>query len=130
MPLYDVRCTNGCGYFNDVFVLLKDSDKISCPSCGKPVVRLIRPVATVGPMPSKPLRVDQIGRTFESNEELRDYQRKNGDVEILSSSSNKWLKHKDIARNKAENRAKKQGFRDLDHKRDHMRKGGSLVEGS
>lgn len=130
MPLYDVRCTDGCGYFNDIFAVLAEANKISCPSCGKPVVRLIRPVATVGPMPSKPLRVDQIGRTFESNEELRDYQRKNGDVEILSSSSNKWQKHKDTARNKAEKRAKQQGFRDLDDKRDHFRKGGSLVDRS
>ena len=130
MPLYDVRCVSGCGYFNDVFVLLKDADKIICPSCSKPVVRLVRPVATVGPMPSKPLRVDQIGRTFESNSELKEYQRQNGDVEILSSTSNKWQQHKDTARTKAEKRAKSQGFRDLDDKRNHFSDGGSLIDRS
>ena len=102
------------------------ADKIICPSCGRPVVRLVRPVATIGPMPSKPLRVDQIGRTFESNAELREYQRQNGDVEILSSTSNKWQKHKDIVRTKAERKATKNGFRDLEDKRDHFKKGGSF----
>lgn len=130
MPLYDVRCVSGCGYFNDIFVLLKDVDKIICPSCGQPVVRLVRPVATIGPMPSKPLRVDQIGRTFESNSELREYQRQNGDVEILSSTGDKWRKHKDIVRTKAESKAQQQGFRDLDDKRSHLKQGGSLLDRS
>mgnify|MGYP003627445083 CR=1 FL=1 len=128
MPLYDVRCTDSCGYFNDVFVLLADIDKIICPSCSKPVVRLVRPVATIGPMPSKPLRVDQIGRSFESASDWRDYQQKNGDVEILSATGNKWRAHKDIVRTKAESKAKAQGFRDLEDKRSHFRKGDSTTD--
>ena len=79
-------------------------------------------------MPSKPLRVDQIGRSFESASDWRDYQQKNGDVEILSATGNKWRAHKDIVRTKAESKAKAQGFRDLEDKRSHFRKGDSTTD--
>ena len=112
MPLYDVKCTAGCGHFEDVFARLGDIDRMVCSQCGAPVQRLIRPVMTVGPMPSKPLEVKQIGRRFESNSELREYARQNGDVEVLSATSQKWRKHVDTVKEKAERSAKKAGLND------------------
>jgi len=115
VPIYDVRCTAGCGYFEDVFALLADADEMLCSECSKPVVRVISPVRTIGPTFSKPLEVKQIGRTFHSEREWRTYQKENPDVEILSASSGAWRKHKDQAREKLNKKAKGQGFRDADH---------------
>jgi len=112
MPLYDVRCTQGCGYFNDVFCLLADAEKMICPECNKPVVRLVRPVRTVGPTFSNPLRINQIGRSFTSKSEWDQYQRDNPDVEILSPSSKGWQDHVDAVKNKADRKARSMGYHD------------------
>jgi len=115
VPIYDVKCTNGCGYFEDVFALLADVDDMRCSKCNESVVRVMSPVRTIGPTFSKPLVVDQIGRTFTSSKDWNNYQRANPDVEILSASSQSWRKHKDRAREKVELAAKRKGYRDSEH---------------
>ena len=114
MPVYDFQCLGDCGYFSDVILSLSEKDKATCPSCGGSLQTVIRAVATIGPMPSKPLVVNQVGKSFDSQASWNKYQRENPDVEILSSSSDAWKKHKDAVRVKAEGKAKKAGFRDLE----------------
>jgi putative FmdB family regulatory protein len=63
MPLYDFKCNKSCGYFEDMFIPLAEKADARCPDCGGTITVRISPVMTVGPMPSKPLRVDHIGRT-------------------------------------------------------------------
>jgi putative FmdB family regulatory protein len=122
MPTYDFRCNHGCGHFEDVFVLLSELDTVVCPSCDQDMTRLVRSVATVGPMPSKPLVVNQVGRTFHSRADWNKYQRANPDVEILSASSQAWRNHRDTAQGKAEAKARQRGFRDLEDYRNHRKK--------
>lgn len=105
MPTYDVKCPEGCGYFNDVFCLLADLDKMICPECHAPVIRLISPVRTIGPTFSKPLEVGQIGRTFENKSDWDQYQKSNPDVEILSATSNAWRNHVDQVKERVHTKA-------------------------
>lgn len=112
MPLYDVRCTQGCGYFNDVFSLLADLEKLVCPECSYPVVRLISPVRTIGPTFSNPFKVDQIGRTFNSKSDWDSYQRDNPGTQVLSADSKAWRDHVDLVKNKADKKARTMGYHD------------------
>ena len=116
MPLYDFRCLAGCGYFNDIIVSIEDRTKVRCPTCNGAMRTVVSAVALIGPMPSKPLVVNQVGRTFHSNAEWNEYQRSNPGCEIVSASSSAWREHKDKARSKAESKAKSQGYRDLEDK--------------
>jgi hypothetical protein len=120
MPLYDVRCTRGCGYFNDVFCLLADVDQMICPECSAPVVRLISPVRTIGPTFSNPMTVNQIGRTFTSKSDWDAYQRDNPGTEVLSANSKAWQDHVDAVRNKADRKAKTLGYRDRQDMREKV----------
>ena len=121
MPLYDFKCDDECGYFEDMFVLLKDFNKAVCPTCQGSITYRISAVPTVGPMPSKPLKIDQIGREFTSNSEYRAYKRQNPGCAILSADSTEWKQHVDKVRLKAETMARKKGFRDLDQQREVRR---------
>ena len=90
MPVYDFKCPDGCGYFNDIFVPLSEHGKTTCNSCGALLETVISEVALVGPMPSMPLVVDQVGRSFESTSEFNEYQRKNPDSAVVSADSTHW----------------------------------------
>lgn len=121
MPTYDVRCTNGCGYFNDVFCLLADLEKLVCPECHRPVIRLISPVRTIGPTFSKPFEVNQIGKTFESKSDWDKYQQANPDVEILSATSTAWRNHVDTVKKRVNKKARNQGFNDNDDRKRYLK---------
>ena len=122
MPVYDFKCPDGCGYFNDIFVPLSEHGKTTCNSCGALLETVISEVALVGPMPSKPLVVDQVVRSFESTSEFNEYQRKNPDCAVVSADSTHWRQHKDAAREKVESRAKRQGFKDREHQVKYIKK--------
>jgi putative FmdB family regulatory protein len=122
VPIYDFKCPEGCGYFNDIVVPLAEHGKTTCPECGALMSTVISEVALIGPMPSKPLVVGQIGKSFESGSEWREYQRKNPDCAIVSADSKQWKDHHHMARSKAERKAKKQGYNDLEHKRKTRKK--------
>ena len=116
MPVYDIACDSmqECGHFEDVIIPLAELDDAICPSCGGPIRRLPRPVRTVGPMPSKPLTIKQIDRSFESPAELRQYQKENPDAQILSPDSKQWKAKVARVRADAQQQAKKAGYRDLE----------------
>tara|TARA_R110002020_G_scaffold25403_1_gene82777 strand:+ start:128 stop:544 length:417 start_codon:yes stop_codon:yes gene_type:complete len=117
MPVYDFKCPQGCGYFDDIFVLLADHGTTTCPECGVLMDTVIGMVPIIGPMPSNPLVMKQLGRKFESGSEWRQYQRENPDCEMVSSDSSTWREHIDSVRHKAESRAKREGYRDFEDKK-------------
>jgi len=122
MPFYDFKCPDGCGYFHDIYVPLAEHGKTTCPECETVLETVISEVALVGPMPSKPLVVEHIGRSFESASEWKQYQRDNPGYEILSADSQAWDKHRTKAYEKAEARAKAQGYRDFEDKKQTRKK--------
>lgn len=122
MPMYDFKCPDGCGYFHDIFVPLAQHGKTTCPECGVLMSTVISEVALIGPMPSKPLVVKQVGKTFESGAEWREYQRKNPDCQIVSADSSEWRNHRDKVAAKADARARKMGFRDFEDRKNQRKK--------
>tara|TARA_R110002020_G_scaffold457273_1_gene674136 strand:- start:47 stop:463 length:417 start_codon:yes stop_codon:yes gene_type:complete len=122
MPFYDFKCPDGCGYFADIFVPLAEHGKTTCPECQSLLVTVISEVALVGPMPSKPLVVKQIGKSFDNGADWRQYQKENPGFEILSAESKAWDNHKTKAREKVEATAKRQGYRDLADKQQQRKK--------
>lgn len=124
MPLYDYDC-DSCGSFGETAVPLRDYDPkgVPCPECGCLARRRVPAVPVVGPMPSKPLVVNQISREFTSAAEVRQYERENPGVQIQSATSDSWRAHKDRAREATEVAARRDGFRDRDHRMASMRKG-------
>jgi len=111
MPLYDMRCPEGCGYYSDIICRIRERNTQICKSCGAYLIVVPTPIMTVGPMPSKPLTINQIGRSFNSNEEFRQYQRDNPDA--VMQTPEEFGRHRDKVRNKVEASARRQGFRDL-----------------
>ena len=111
MPAYDYRCSKGCGVFEDVIVPIEKRHDLLCPDCEQPLKMIPPVVRTTGIVFSNALEIKQIGRSFKSNAELREYQRENK-VEFHASNSKAWRDHKDWAREKCESKAKKMGFRD------------------
>ena len=122
MPFYDFKCPDGHGYFHDVFVPLEKHGTTTGPECELLLETVISEVALIGPMPSKPLVLEQAGRSFESASEYKQYQRENPGWDFLSPDSKAWKDHKDMARGKAEARAKREGYRDLDDKKAKRKK--------
>jgi putative FmdB family regulatory protein len=122
MPLYDYHCS-ACDVSDEVFVPLADYDPkgVPCPDCGALAKRGVPAVLTVGPMPSKPLTIKQIGRSFESNGELRRYKSEHPEARFVEPNSSEWRNHVDATRAKCEATAKKHGFRDHDHRRQHRK---------
>ena len=111
MPLYDVRCTSGCGK-NEVYVPLQDMNDILCPMCDGPAMRLVSPVRAIGALFSKPIEFGQIGKKFETNREFRQYKKENPDAKFVQKDSSPWRDHYDAVRNHCDSKAKKQGFSD------------------
>ena len=71
MPFYDFKCPDGCGYFEDIFVPLAEHGKTTCPECSALLTTVISEVALVGPMPSKPIVIKQVGKSFETGSAYR-----------------------------------------------------------
>jgi|7_EtaG_2_1085326.scaffolds.fasta_scaffold05703_5 putative FmdB family regulatory protein len=123
MPLYEGRCS-AHGTFEEIlsvneYVL---NAGLNCPECGHHAKTIIAPVRTIGPMPSKPLVIDQIGQTFHSKAEQRAYFDKHPNRRIVDPSDSSFVALKDNAREAAETAAKKLGFRDHDDRRAKVRK--------
>ena len=112
MPIYDLECEPCQRFLVDVFFPLSETP--TCSYCDTPARVIISPVRTVGPMPSKPLQLDQIGRSFTSNSELRDYKQTHPEAIFLNKGDREWDEHYTDVRNRAEKTVKKMGFRDVE----------------
>lgn len=121
MPLYDARCVDHGR--QEVFQLLAHfEDGLRCPVCDKEVLRIVSPVTQAGPSDDRPLRIKQIGKTFTTKTQLKEYLKENSDCEMVSSSSSQWKDFKHTARENADSYYKEAGYRDKDDYRKNIRK--------
>lgn len=109
MPLYDLECEPCQRFLVDVFFTLNETP--TCSYCNAPARVIISPVRTVGPMPSKPLRLEQLGREFTSNSELREYKQAHPEAQFLDKNDSDWREHYDDVRNRCEKTASKAGYK-------------------
>lgn len=115
MPLYEGECRKGCGRFEVVLKLAEYLEKrLVCPECGEGGRTVIAPNLTVGPMPSKPQVIDQIGQTFTSRAEERRYFAAHPGRMVVAPNDSAFINHRDQARSKADAKAKQIGYRDHD----------------
>jgi len=115
MPLYEGECRHGCGRFEEVMKLYEyESDGLLCPECGLHARTIICATPTIGPMPSKPRVIDQIGQSFTSRGEERAYFEKHPDRKVVAPNDPAFINHRDQAREKADKKAKTLGYRDHD----------------
>jgi len=113
MPLYEGECRQGCGRFEDVMKVHEyEADGLICPECGLAARTIISAAPTVGPMPSKPLVIDQIGKSFTSRAEMRRYFAARPDRKIVDPNDSSFTNLKDHAHAQADASAKKLGFTD------------------
>lgn len=121
MPLYVARCPEH-GEF-ETFLSLAEREKtgLLCIECAQESRVVIQPVRTIGPMPSKPLVIDQIGRSFTSQSEMRQYFKKHPDRRIVENNSQDFINHRDSARAKADKKAKQLGFNDVEDRKTRVK---------
>ena len=115
MPLYEGECPQCPDRFEDIMPVREYEEKgLICPECGAKSRNVLSPTPTVGPMPSKPMRIDQIGRTFSSQAEMRRYFKQHPDRVVVDPKDSAFRDHRDLAREKADKKAKFLGFRDFE----------------
>ena len=128
MPIFAIQCV--CGddttfyhahhYERDVEAGLFDREHILC-HCGEVAERRNNiPAKPKNPLKSA-IHIDQIGRTFKNAKELDKWAEENN-KEVVVNSSPEWQEQKWHARQAAEDAAKEQGYRDVEHfKRDRKK---------
>lgn len=117
MPVYHYRCDD-CEHDEEEYLSVQDHDRgLWCKWCGESMHTVPYATPTVGPMPSKPLKIGGADVSLHSKEELRAYQKANPNEHIMSKHDNRLKEHKWRARERAEKQAVKQGWRDLDHRK-------------
>lgn len=123
MPTYTGECGEH-GRFEDLMRVrdYEEDGGLFCPKCKNRARTVLHATPTIGAMPSKPLHIDQIGQTFYSEAEKRAYFAKRPDRKIVEPGDTAFTKHKDLAREKAENASKQLGFRDLEDRKSHNKK--------
>lgn len=121
MPLYDARCPEHGK--QEVFQLLAHfDDGLFCPICDHSMLRIVSPVSQCGPSEDRPLRIKQIGKTFTSKSQVREYLKENPGCEMVSASSKPWKDLKHAAREGADDHYRQSGYRDKDDYRKNIRK--------
>ena len=118
MPNYTGRCT-GHGEFEEYMGVSQYlSEGLKCPDCGEDSRVVIRKApGIIGPLPTKRLNIDQIGQSFGSAAEERAYFKNRPDRVVVAKNDTEFIRHRDLAREKADIAAKRLGFRDLDDRR-------------
>ena len=110
MPLYDIQCSD-CGLIEDVICSPKERN--TCPECLKPAkMKPIMPRSS-GIIWANAERSNQLGRTFSTNKEKRDWLKAHPNVsEVTSGSSEDRCIRADL-QDKADKAAQKGGYRDM-----------------
>jgi hypothetical protein len=112
MPTYDLACGH------EAVLNWTPNPECVCPECGAETKRLPVACRTAGIVWSNPIVFDKKAGDrgmFKSPSELRAWEAKNPDKEIVSTSGSEWRAHKDDAANGANDAAKGLGYIDRDH---------------
>tara|TARA_R110000824_G_scaffold241029_2_gene429747 strand:- start:352 stop:654 length:303 start_codon:yes stop_codon:yes gene_type:complete len=86
------------------------------------MLRIVSPVAQAGPSEDRPLRINQIGKTFTTQGQLKEYLKENPECAMVSSSSSQWKDLKHSAREDAEDHYKQQGYKGKEDYRQNIHK--------
>ena len=119
MPIYEIQCEE-CGP-GEEYAKIADRDSIPCPTCEGETRRILSPVKTVGIVWDNRVHVPQIGRTFQSNSEMRQYEKENPGFAFMTKESPEWQKKRDRSRERVEKHAKRAGFSDWESLQKHGR---------
>lgn len=113
MPCYEMVCPE-CDWVAENTCSIADRNTpFACEMCDCAEMKRITSAGRpIGIMPSKPLVLPSIGRTFRTPGELRKYQKDNPHLQMSEGNDSTWTNHKDRAANMADKRAREMGYRD------------------
>jgi hypothetical protein len=112
MPTYTGRCEahGERTYFLTMQAYLEQG--LMCDKCGQRAETVIQAVRTIGPSEDHPLVIEQIGRTFTSKSQMDKYFKEHPERAIVATDDSSFIKHRDLAHEKADNLAQRLGYRD------------------
>lgn len=114
MPLYDYFCESCSSFIEDHFAPERPD---TCEACSGPVVVPPQLTSTIGIIWGNQEDAKQLGVRFETNAQKREFFKKNPQIKEMAKGSTDERAYADRLRNRAENRAKRLGYKDLDDKR-------------
>jgi hypothetical protein len=114
MPLYDYFCESCSSFIEDHFASERPS---TCERCCGPVAVPPQLSSTIGIVWGNQEDAKQLGARFETNAQKREFFKKNPQIKEMAKGSVDERKYADRLRNRAEDRAKRLGYKDLDDKR-------------
>ncbi|MHC4619439.1 MAG: hypothetical protein ACYTEQ_16960 [Planctomycetota bacterium] len=105
--LYDLDCPN-CGFLEDEIRAVDERE--ICPRCEGPCKVVLAPTMTVGIVFSNAEVSSQLGRTFETNKQKRDFLKEHPNMKPMEKGGVDDRAHRDMIQVKADRTAKKLGF--------------------
>ena len=119
MPLYDINCPQ-CGLVEDVICSVEERN--ICSECGgearmKPIMPL-----SVGIIWSNAEVSSQLGRTFETNKQKREWLKAHPNVQEMTKGSREDRDFGDSIHEKADKAAQQVGFKDKRHYQSETKK--------
>ena len=122
--LYEGKCVDlDCGIFEEILSLREYETKgLTCPTCAGGAKTVIHPVRTIGATSTRPVVMNQIGQSFESNSQMRNYFKKHPGRQVIDKDSAEWRSMYDDTRNGCDAEARGQGYRDVRHKQQSLKK--------
>lgn len=118
MPIYQLRC-DCCDYEYEEILRVDERNDQVCQECFEPMRVVITPhVGFVGAIFDKKIDTfhKQIGRTFESNAEYRQYLKENPGWVPVSKDDKVMRDRRDFHKNGMDRTARALGYNDHEHK--------------
>ena len=113
--LYEGKCVDlDCGIFEEILSLREYEAKgLTCPTCAGDAKTVIHPIRTIGATSTRPVVMNQIGQSFESNSQMRNYFKKHPGRHVIDKDSAEWRNMYDDTRNSADEASRAKGFTDV-----------------
>ena len=112
MPLYDIQCSD-CGLIEDV--ICPSEERNTCPECLKPAkMKPIMP-RSAGIIWANAEQSNQLGRTFHTNKEKRDWLKAHPNVSEITTGSTEDRHMRANLQDRADKAVQKKGFKDMTH---------------
>ena len=119
MGVHDINCPR-CGVVEDVFYKLRticaykdEGEDLICPECASTATLRPAAPAITGFIETRPRHITQIGRTFQTTKEMRQYEKQEG-VYFAPKSDSFFQNQLKRSRGKVEHLAKRKGFSDFE----------------
>ena len=112
MPLYDIQCSD-CGLIEDV--ICPSEERNTCSECLQPAkMKPIMP-RSAGIIWANAERSSQLGRTFHTNKEKRDWLKAHPNVSEITTGSTEDRRMRASLQDRADKAVQKGGYRDMAH---------------